>query len=203
MNNITTSFITIVIMTVAYSAVHSILAAMRIKEKIRQVFGPPSDRYYRLVYNLISVLSFLPVLFYIYRNRGLTLYSLQGPWLFVALVVQGFALLLLAAGLWQTGPWQFLGLSQLIGDAKNDENKLVVRGLYRWVRHPLYSAGLLFIWFSPVMTTSLLALNLTFTAYIYIGSIFEERRLRAELGPAYATYQQSVPRLIPRLIRRR
>lgn len=203
MNNVITSFILIVIMTVAYSTLHSILAALRVKDKVRQVFGPPSDRYYRLIYNLISVISFLPVLFYIYQNRGLTLYSLQGPWLFVALVVQGLALLLLVVGLWQTGPWQFLGLSQLIGDAKNEENKLVVRGLYRWARHPLYSAGLLFIWFSPVMTTSLLALNLTFTAYIYIGSIFEERRLLAELGQAYADYQQSVPRLIPKLRRRR
>jgi protein-S-isoprenylcysteine O-methyltransferase Ste14 len=47
------------------------------------------------------------------------------------------------------------------------------------------------------MTTSLLALNISLTIYIYIGSIFEERKLLAIHGQPYAEYQKSVPRLIP------
>jgi protein-S-isoprenylcysteine O-methyltransferase Ste14 len=74
----------------------------------------------------------------------------------------------------------------------------VINGLYCHVRHPLYSAGLLFIWLSPLMTTSLLALNLGLTLYIIIGSIFEERRLVGQFGQAYVDYQRRVPRLIPR-----
>ncbi len=65
------------------------------------------------------------------------------------------------------------------------------------MRHPLYSAGLLFIWLTPIMTTSSLALTLGLTAYIYIGSIFEERRLVARFGQAYLDYRRAVPRLIP------
>ena len=57
--------------------------------------------------------------------------------------------------------------------------------------------SLLFIWLMPVMTTSVLALNLGLTAYIYIGSLFEERRLVAEFGEPYTAYQRRVPRLIP------
>jgi protein-S-isoprenylcysteine O-methyltransferase Ste14 len=203
MNNATTSFILIIIMSVAYSIFHSLLASLRIKEKVRQTFGQTADRYYRFVYNLISVLTFLPLLIYLYRNPGTTLYKMQGAWLFLALAVQGIALLLLAIGLWQTGPWRFLGIRQLIKDEQSADVKLVIRGLYRWVRHPLYSAGLLFIWASPVMTTSILALNLTLTVYIYFGSVLEEHRLRTELGEAYAAYQQSVPRLVPNPLRRR
>jgi protein-S-isoprenylcysteine O-methyltransferase Ste14 len=74
---------------------------------------------------------------------------------------------------------------------------LVISGLYRYVRHPLYTAGLLFIWLTPVMTTSVMAMNLALTVYIYIGSSFEEQRLVAEYGQSYQQYQKQVPRLIP------
>jgi protein-S-isoprenylcysteine O-methyltransferase Ste14 len=47
------------------------------------------------------------------------------------------------------------------------------------------------------MTTSLLAFNLAGTIYLYVGSIFEERRLIAEFGDDYRKYQQQVPRFIP------
>jgi protein-S-isoprenylcysteine O-methyltransferase Ste14 len=66
------------------------------------------------------------------------------------------------------------------------------------MRHPLYTGGLLMIWFMPVMTTSLLAFNLAATLYLYIGSLFEERRLLAAFGDEYAAYRQQVPRFIPR-----
>jgi protein-S-isoprenylcysteine O-methyltransferase Ste14 len=76
---------------------------------------------------------------------------------------------------------------------------LVTTGLYRHVRHPLYTAGLAFLWLSPVMTTTLMALYAGLSVYLYVGSLFEERRLQAEFGPAYAEYQKRVPRLFPRL----
>jgi protein-S-isoprenylcysteine O-methyltransferase Ste14 len=65
------------------------------------------------------------------------------------------------------------------------------------VRHPLYTAGLIFIWLIPIMSSNLLALNVGITLYLYIGSIFEERKLLAEWGDEYRTYQRKVPRLIP------
>jgi protein-S-isoprenylcysteine O-methyltransferase Ste14 len=74
----------------------------------------------------------------------------------------------------------------------------VTSGLYRWVRHPLYTLGLAFLWLTPVMTTSLLAFNVGMSVYAVIGSIFEERRLLAEFGTAYLEYRRRVPRLLPR-----
>ncbi|OGO15259.1 MAG: hypothetical protein A2Z14_14565 [Chloroflexi bacterium RBG_16_48_8] len=93
----------------------------------------------------------------------------------------------------------FIGLRQWIDQPKPEEKQLVVSGLYRSVRHPLYTAGLIFIWLIPSMTTSMLVLNLSLTLYIYIGSIFEERRLLVEFGTAYLEYQSNIPRLIPNL----
>ncbi|MCJ7676604.1 MAG: hypothetical protein MUO35_02640, partial [Anaerolineales bacterium] len=52
-------------------------------------------------------------------------------------------------------------------------------------------------WLTPVMTTSVLALNLALTAYILVGSRLEERRLSAEFGEAYDEYRHRVPALLP------
>ena len=53
------------------------------------------------------------------------------------------------------------------------------------------------------MTRNVLALNIGITLYFWIGSIYEERRLVAEFGEAYREHQRRVPRLVPRLWRRK
>ncbi|NIS81861.1 MAG: isoprenylcysteine carboxylmethyltransferase family protein [Anaerolineales bacterium] len=182
----------------AYGALHSLLASPWAKEKARRILGSRSDRLYRISYNAVGALTLLPVLAIPALLPGDTLYRVPWPWSFLTALGQAIALLLLGMGLLQTDVWHFLGLRQLLSGDSDSPPKLVVRGLYRWVRHPLYTAGLVLIWLSPVLTTNLLALNLGFTAYIYIGSLFEEKRLIYEFGEAYLTYQKRVPRLIPR-----
>lgn len=128
---------------------------------------------------------------------GTVLYRVEWPWIILTSIGQLAAVILLLLGLLQTDVWHFIGVRQLLQPAEQQPSRLVVTGIYRWVRHPLYTAGLLFIWLTPVMTTSVLALNLGLSLYIYIGSIFEERRLLAEFGQAYQDYRTCVPRLIP------
>jgi protein-S-isoprenylcysteine O-methyltransferase Ste14 len=76
---------------------------------------------------------------------------------------------------------------------------MVTGGLYRWVRHPLYTAGLAFIWLTPIMTSNLLALNIGLTLYLVVGAIYEERKLVREFSTEYINYQQRTPMLIPGL----
>ena len=80
--------------------------------------------------------------------------------------------------------------------------QLVTGGFYRWVRHPLYTAGLVFIWLTSIMTSSLLALNIGLTLYLVLGAIYDERKLVREFGDVYVRYQVRVPMLIPGLRRR-
>lgn len=70
-------------------------------------------------------------------------------------------------------------------------------GLYAWVRHPIYTAGLIFLWLTPILTSNLLAMNIGLTLYILIGAWLEERKMVAEFGEAYREYQRRVPMLIP------
>ncbi len=105
-------------------------------------------------------------------------------------------MIILIYGVLQTGLFHFLGLSQLLGDDAQ-QPKLVTTGLYRWVRHPLYTAGLMIIWFTPVMTENHLAFAVSLTIYIIVGARHEEQRLLADHGQVYTQYRKQVPMLIP------
>jgi protein-S-isoprenylcysteine O-methyltransferase Ste14 len=151
---------------------------------------------------VFAVLSFLPVLYLTWILPDQPLYSIPSPWLALSLGLQAVAGLALAVSLWQTGAGSFLGLRQLVEPDRAGESRLVVKGLYRWVRHPLYTAGLLFIWLTPVMTVNLLALNVGLSGYIVAGALLEESKLRYKYGGAYVEYQKRTPMLIPTLRRR-
>jgi len=194
---VTAFWITFTAVTV-YGALHSLLASQWAKNGVRRILGPGSDRWYRLAFNILAGILFLPVLIVLVVYPGAVLYRLGSPWLLLAGFVQLLALIALAIGLIQTDALHFLGLRQLWQSDPDNPSRLAVSGLYRWVRHPLYTAGLAFIWFTPWMSTGILALNLGLTAYILIGSELEERRLLSEFGQAYTDYQGRVPRLIPR-----
>jgi protein-S-isoprenylcysteine O-methyltransferase Ste14 len=182
-----------------YGGLHSLLASNKVKSLAQQAFGQDFMRFYRLIYNAFAILTFLPVLAIPVIWPGLTLYQLSGFWLLLSSLGQLFAIALLIKGLMQTDVWDFLGMRQVFrGENQNDQG-LVIHGLYRCIRHPLYAAGLLFIWLTPVMTTSLLVFIIGLSIYILIGSTFEDRRLQKEFGTAYQAYKAQVPRLIPRI----
>ncbi len=71
---------------------------------------------------------------------------------------------------------------------------LELGGPYAWVRHPMITATLAFLWITPHMSLGHLVLALGFTAYALIGTALEERSLLQLYGDAYARYQRLVPR---------
>lgn len=193
---ITSAFI-ILLAVAVYGCVHSLLASLPAKALAQRLFGPAANRGYRLVFNGFAVVSFLLVLALTAALPGRTLYRLPFPWLWFSLGIQIMALLTVALGLLQTGAGSFLGLRQLIGTPESGAPRMVVTGLYRFVRHPLYTASLFYIWATPLMTSNLLALYIGFTVYIIIGALHEEYRLTREFGEAYTEYRRSTPMLIP------
>ena len=183
----------------AYAVLHSALASVGAKAQARRLLGPAADRIYRLGFNVVGVLTLIPVLAVPILEPGRPLYVVSWPWAGILVACQVGAAIVVLMGLTQTDPWHFLGVRQLVEGESGRPATLVTTGLYRYVRHPLYTAGAAFLWLTPIMTTTVLALYAAFTAYLYLGSLHEERRLRAEFGEAYADYQRRVPRMIPRL----
>jgi protein-S-isoprenylcysteine O-methyltransferase Ste14 len=195
------SVMIIIVSAALYAAVHSWLASQRMKDWTRRTLGPATDRWYRLAYNVVGGVTFLPLLVMLVWLPDRVLYTLSPPWLWLALLGQLLAVAGLVYGLWLTNVWHFLGLCQLFDlpdDGRIDcKPPLVVAGMYRWVRHPLYFWGLVLIWLTPQMTVNRLALFGALSVYLYVGTFFEERRLVAEFGDDYRAYQRQVPRLIP------
>lgn len=178
----------------AYGLVHSWLASPAAKALAQRLFGEPALRFYRLAYNLFAVISFLPILAILAGDTGRMLYTIPWPWTLLTLAIQALAGLALLAGVAQTGLMSFLGLTQALQSTPEEKaTRLQTGGLYRWARHPLYTAGLVIIWLTPVMTTNVLIFNLGLTLYLIIGAKFEERKLLREYGEAYRQYQQHTP----------
>ena len=100
--------------------------------------------------------------------------------------------------------WELFGVRQVVAYCRNRPNEpgtFAAPALYRVVRHPIYLGWLLILWASPVMTVTHLVAALGLTAYILVGTRFEERDLARELD-CYRQYQRKVPMLIPSLTRR-
>ncbi|GAH45427.1 unnamed protein product [marine sediment metagenome] len=52
----------IMIVVLLYGVVHSVLATFKVKDMARRYLGINADRTYRLFYNLMALLTYLPVL---------------------------------------------------------------------------------------------------------------------------------------------
>lgn len=112
---------------------------------------------------------------------------------------------------WLSGSLMLLGeAAMLVGlvimglawkQIHRSKGDLVTSGLYRWVRHPQYSAlfliiaGTLIQW--PTLITVVMCPILLFMYYRLARR--EEREMESRFGDRYVTYRQQVPMFWPRL----
>lgn len=192
------SILILLLAVTLWSVVHSWLASTRVRDRAQQRFGEAARRGYRLFYNLFASLTFFPIVLLMAYLPDRPFYAIPGIWGLLALLIQGIALILLAVGFLQTGPLAFLGLQQLL-ESEPSPSKLVTTGLYRIVRHPLYAAGLLFLWFNPQMSTNTFTVFAALTVYLFAGAHFEEIKMVREFGLEYIAYQQATPMILPGL----
>lgn len=196
-----TGFIPILFSLALYGFLHSVLASRQSKSLAKNIFGTRfSHQWYRLFFNLVALVSFLPVLWITATSPDQSFWQLPSPWNLLFRTVQLLALVGMGYALLQTGSLDFLGLRQLFEASRASEPKpLVTGGLYRLVRHPIYTFGLALLWFSPSFSVNSLAFALGITGYILLGIIFEERKLEQDFGKDYLAYKRKTPALIPGL----
>ena len=177
--------------------VHSFIASFGFKDFLRRMLGDGFMKLYRLLYNTFAVVSIAPVLYLAAVLPDRDLYNIPAPWNALMLAGQGISALLLLVAVLQTDVLSFVGLRQLFEEERT--GRLVTAGLYRIVRHPLYTFSLLVLWLSPKVSLNSFILYLSLTVYILIGISFEERKLLREFGEDYVRYKTVTPMLIPGL----
>lgn len=181
----------------AWGIVHSIMASLGFKNFLQRTFGEGFMKFYRLFYNIFSALSFAPILYLMVVLPDRDLYQVPAPWNYIILAGQGISVLMLFVAVLQTDALHFVGLRQIYDGQKKTE--LITSGFYRFVRHPLYTFGLLILWLSPSMSVNTLIVYGSLTIYILAGAYFEEKKLLREFGQEYAEYKTATPMLIPGL----
>lgn len=186
-----------------FGVIHSLTAGLAPKARLKRVLDDRLvEGWYRLAYNVLSAITLLPVLAALVLLPDQVVYQIEGP---VAWLMRGAQLVGLAGlvgALAVTDVWRFLGLRQAVAYLQGEplplpEPPLVVRGMYRLTRHPLYFFSLLVIWPMPVMTLNTLLFNTGATLYLTAGSLIEEQRLLRRHGEAYRAYREQTSWLLP------
>lgn len=178
-----------------FAVIHSFLAADFIKNKaekhLKYMF-----RYYRIIYNMLSIITFAPVilLWITYSASSPPVYSIPG-WMYPFIILIRIVAigLFIYAGM-QTDILKFIGLRQKIGKGKNE---LIKIGAYGIVRHPLYTGGIMILFTKLEMSQLDLAAVLMISIYFIVGAYIEERRLLANFGEDYRKYQKEVSMFVP------
>lgn len=82
--------------------------------------------------------------------------------------------------------------------ANPTEGGLVTAGPYRFLRHPIYAAILLFLWagIATNLSPASVALGLVATAMLSLRMVFEESLVRQRY-PEYADYARRTKRVVP------
>lgn len=182
----------------AYSVLHSTLASHAAKELARRQVGKTAAaRGYRLFFNIVGVVTLLPVLALVLWLPDQPFFEAPPALRPLLLAGQVVGVLLLAFALRQTDPLDFAGLRQLTD--QGTQPQLVTKGAYRWMRHPLYTGSLLVLWLFPSFSLNMFAFLVGVTLYFIIGARYEERRLEAFFGQSYREYKARTPMFIPTL----
>jgi protein-S-isoprenylcysteine O-methyltransferase Ste14 len=167
-------YATLVLMWIIFAVVHSGLASGVVARGV----GEKMSKYYRPVYSLLVLVVLLLLIHYHFVAGDTILW--RPHWFFkiisAILILSGFAVIVIS--LWKH-VLNYSGIAALLGM----KNKVEVEPdrLHKYVRHPLYTGVLFFLWgvFIGYPYMNNLVSAVCFTGYYFIGIYFLEKKLRS------------------------
>lgn len=191
--------------TAAFALLHSALASRTAKSMAARTFGVRRrNGLYRAFFNTQALVTTAALARYLRQLPDRELYVVRGPAALLMRAGQGAGLLLLLDATRRVGVLPITGTASLMrltrgddrvpvepeaqGPALDEHGRLNVGGPFLRSRHPLNLAPLPILWLNPRMTRNLAAFSAIATAYFWLGSVHEERRLLAAYGDAYRPY---------------
>ncbi len=184
------------VLSLAFFLQHSVMTRSEFRRRLARVMREP---YHPAVYSASSgALLFAVILLWqdshwtLLTVHGLPRWALRGAYLAAAI---GFVW-----GAQALGKLDTFGLKAIVRHLRERQPRempFTVRGPYRWVRHPLYLFALVFFWSYPDLTADRLLFNVLWTAWVFVGTVLEERDLVDLFGQVYRDYQRDVPMILP------
>jgi protein-S-isoprenylcysteine O-methyltransferase Ste14 len=191
------SHITLVLIWIAFSVLHSLFADERWKKKM-QVILNKNYKFYRIAYSFFALITLAIAVVYNFSMQSFLLWKInivEQVSAVACMLVFGIIMLLFTRRF-------FFDLSGAdVFQKKQVSRELIKTDLYKYVRHPLYSATLGFVWsiflYNPLLSNLISCACITL--YTIAGIILEEKKLVAEFGESYLQYRSKTPMLIPKL----
>ena len=157
------------------------------------------ELYYGLIYTVISGVVLILCLV-LWQRINEPIVEIQGVLSWSLRVIFFLSMIGFVWASRALGSFDTFGARPVIAQLRHTEIKdpeFTIKGPYRWVRHPFYFFALVLFWSCPVVTPDRLLFNVLWTAWVVLGTYFEERDLVTKFGDCYVRYQQQVPMLLP------
>jgi methanethiol S-methyltransferase len=177
---------------------HSVMARRGFKAWWTRIVPPALER---SSYVLASSLA-LALLFWQWRplGTGVVWEVPPGPWQVALVALSGLGWLTALLATFMIDHFELFGVKQVwraFRGLSAPASGFVTPGLYRVVRHPLYTGFIIAFWATPRMTVGHFVFALGTTLYTLAAVRLEERDLVHTFGDTYRAYQQRVRMLVP------
>jgi len=185
----------------AWGGLHSLLISPSWMRLVSGLF-PRICPFYRLAYNVLAMLTLVPLLLFKHSLAGEALFVWSGALALPRFVLLGTALWLFWAGAREYDLSVVGGLAQLRSRCSFAgspyASELRTSGILGRVRHPWYGGALLLLWTrTGVFDVAELVTSLVLSAYVLVGAWLEEKKLLHVHGQAYRDYQLVTPMFFP------
>jgi protein-S-isoprenylcysteine O-methyltransferase Ste14 len=183
-------------LSIAFFIQHSGMVRKSFKRRSTSLI---SENHSGVVFSIASSLLLL-LLMVFWQKSNFMIASAHGDLRWLLRLIFGLALLGFLWGARSLGSLNTFGTERMRRKVKGTATKptrLLIRGPYRWIRHPLYLFCIVMIWSCPDLTADRLLFNVMWTIWIIVGIVLEERDLVSQFGSSYLDYRKNVPMLIP------
>jgi len=193
-------YLIIALLWSGYCALHSYLISVGVTNALAKLLKKYYS-FYRLFYNLISLVLIIPLLKYTDHLDSTVIINYGLPLTIVRyIIITASILIFLWAFFIDYDSLSFFGIRQIINQnrtkTKDSSEGLKKNGLLGIVRHPMYFALIIYLW-CQTFTLAGIVVNIVLTVYIFVGTWLEEKKLVMEFGKTYRKYQEEVPMIIP------
>ena len=182
------SWITYSLALVAYYALHSIMASLRVKVALSKI--GINDQIYRILFNIVALVTTVGI-YLLYQAADSPIDRFGSP-VGGGLVAIGFGIVI--NSLINYDLLAFMGLKK-----EEQYDELVTTGLNRYIRHPLYLGIIIALlgWSTVYISGASISTLAITVIYVQIGIYLEEKKLVGQFGIQYTDYQKTVPKMIP------